>query len=82
LIQKNPELTVYQILELMAQALSDTIVCNWMEVAEIHILYVAKSHGEKGNLCHIHCLLWVDDADVDEIVDKGYYKSFDHILKI
>jgi hypothetical protein len=58
-----------------------------MEVAEIHMLYVAKSperpfgkvkkiwwkhkyHGEKGNLSHIHCLLWVDGANEDEIVDR------------
>jgi hypothetical protein len=58
-----------------------------MEVAEIHMLYVAKSperpfgkvkkiwwrhkyQGEKGNLSHIHCLLWVDGADEDEIVDR------------
>jgi hypothetical protein len=58
-----------------------------MEVAEIHMLYVAKSperlfgkgkkiwwrheyQGEKGNLSHIHCLLWVDGADKDGIVDR------------
>jgi hypothetical protein len=90
LIERNPEVTVDEISELvesMTQALCVTIVCNWMEVAEIHMLYVAKSperpfgkvkkiwwrheyQGEKGNLSHIHCLLWVDGADEDEIVDR------------
>jgi hypothetical protein len=90
LIERNPEVTVDKIselVELMAKASCVTIVCNWMEVAEIHILYVAKSlekpfgkvkkiswrneyQGEKGNLSHIHCLLWVDGADEDIIVDR------------
>jgi hypothetical protein len=38
--------TIDEILELvesMAQASCVTIVCNWMEVAEIHMVYVAKS---------------------------------------
>jgi hypothetical protein len=90
LIERNPEVTVDEILELvelMAQASCVMIVCNWMEVVEIHMLYVGKSperpfgkvkkiwwrheyHGEKGNLNHIHCLLWVDGADEDEIVDR------------
>ncbi len=46
LIERNPEVTVDEISELvesMAQALCVTIVRNWMEVAEIHMLYVAKS---------------------------------------
>ncbi len=109
---------ISELLESMAQALCDMIVRNWMEVAEIHMLYVAKSlerpfgkvkkiwwrhkyQGEKGNLCHIHCLLWVDGANIDEIVDRiqgsiaelihpeeindlideGFYKSFNDILK-
>jgi hypothetical protein len=29
-----------------------------------------KYQGEKGNLSHIHCLLWVDGTDEDEIVDR------------
>jgi hypothetical protein len=90
LIERNPEVTVDEIPELvesMAQASCVTIVHNWMEVAEIHMLYVAKSperpfgkvkkiwwrheyQGEKGNLSHIHCLLWVDGADEDEIMDR------------
>ncbi len=39
-------MTIDKILELvesMAQALCVMIVRNWMEVAEIHMLYVAKS---------------------------------------
>jgi hypothetical protein len=90
LIERNPEVTVDEISELvesMTQASCVTIVCNWMEVVEIHMLYVAKSperpfgkvkkiwwrhenQGEKCNLSHIHCLLWVDGADKDEIVDR------------
>jgi hypothetical protein len=89
LIERNPEVTVDKISELVesiAQASCVTIVRYWMEVAEIHMLYVAKSperpfemvktiwwrhkyQGEKGNLSHIHCLLWVDGADEDEIVE-------------
>ncbi len=84
LIERNPEVTVDEIsklVESMAQALCVTIVRNWMEVAEIHMLYVAKClerpfgkvkkrheyQGEKGNLSHIHCLLWVDGIDEDEM---------------
>jgi hypothetical protein len=26
--------------------------------------------GEKGNVSHIHCLVWVDGADKDEMVDR------------
>jgi hypothetical protein len=29
-----------------------------------------KYQGEKSNLCHINCLLWVGGADKDEIVDR------------
>jgi hypothetical protein len=46
LIERNPEVTVDEISELVesiAQASCVTIVHNWMEVAEIHMLYVAKS---------------------------------------
>jgi hypothetical protein len=90
LIERNPEVTVDEISELvesMAQAACVTIVSNWLEVAEICMLYVAKSserpfgkvkmmwwrheyQGEKGNLSHSHCLLWVDGADKDEIVNR------------
>ena len=46
LIKENSEVIVDEISELvesMAQASCVTIVRNWMEVAEIHMLYVAKS---------------------------------------
>jgi hypothetical protein len=46
LIERFPEVTVDELSELvesMAQASCVMIVHNWMEVAEIHMLYVAKS---------------------------------------
>ena len=76
-----------ELLDSMVQASCVPIVRNWMEVSEIHMLYMSKSperplgrvtkiwwrhefQGEKGNLSHIHCLLWTDDTDEETILNR------------
>lgn len=90
LLLTHPRLSKDQQLELLdavTQASCVPVVRNWMEIAEIHMLYVSKSperplgrvtkiwwrheyQGEKGNLSHIHCLLWTDDTDENTILDR------------